>query len=78
MAQNLELKIKVNSHQSIIDLLKSCNADYKGVLIQKDIYFEWDKGLLKLRIQNDSFQLIKYIRDENAEDRFSNYELHVE
>lgn len=75
MAQNLELKVKVDSHIKIIELLKSVNAQSKGVLNQKDIYYKWNKGLLKLRVQNGSYQLIKYIRDENASDRFSNYDL---
>lgn len=75
MAQNLELKVKIDSHKKIIELLKSVNAQSKGVLNQKDIYYKWHKGLLKLRVQKGSYQLIKYIRDENASDRFSNYEL---
>lgn len=75
MAQNLELKVKVDSHIKIIELLKSVNAQSKGALNQKDIYYKCNKGLLKLRVQNGSYQLIKYIRDENASDRFSNYEL---
>ena len=75
MAQNLELKIKVDSHDKIIELLKNIKAEPKGIMSQKDIYYKWNKGLLKQRVQNGSYQLIKYIRDENAADRFSNYEL---
>ena len=75
MAKNLELKIKVESHNKIIELLKNVNAEHKGLLSQKDIYYNWNKGLLKLRVQDGNYQLIKYIRDENAADRFSNYEI---
>ena len=75
MAQNLELKIKVESHNKIIELLKNVNGEHKGLLSQKDIYYNWNKGLLKLRVQDGNYQLIKYIRDENAADRFSNYEI---
>jgi predicted adenylyl cyclase CyaB len=75
VAQNLELKIKVNSHSGIIELLNNINANYKGLLNQKDIYFDWDKGLLKLRVHDKSYQLIKYFRDEKKDNRFSSYEL---
>ncbi|MBL1213770.1 MAG: class IV adenylate cyclase [Ignavibacteriae bacterium] len=75
MAKNLELKIKINSFNKVTQLLNNCNAKYNGLLNQRDVYFEWEKGLLKLRIQNGKNQLIKYIREENSSDRFSNYEL---
>ena len=75
MARNLELKIKVDSHDKIEEQLKLINAEQKGILNQKDIYYKWDKGLLKLRVQNKSYQLIKYIRNENGAERFSNYEI---
>jgi predicted adenylyl cyclase CyaB len=75
MAQNLELKIKIKSFDKVIQLLKNCNANYNGLLNQKDVYFEWEKGLLKLRMQNGKNQLIKYFREESSSERFSNYEI---
>ena len=74
MPLNLELKIKVDSHKKIEDVLNSLGAENKGLLIQKDIYYKIKKGLLKLRVENDTFTLIKYLRDEKGK-RWSNYEL---
>lgn len=75
MAQNLELKVQVNSHESFKKILKAILAEYKGILIQKDTYYKYEKGLLKLRNVNGSFEFIKYIRDESAGTRWSNYEI---
>lgn len=74
MPHNLELKIKVDSHAKLINLLKKMEAEYKGILVQKDIYFKVKKGLLKLRVERGTFTLIKYLRDEKGK-RWSNYEL---
>ena len=74
MPHNLELKIKVESHAKLIKLLKGMNAKRMGVLNQRDIYYEVKKGLLKLRVENGSSTLIKYLRDEKGK-RWSNYEL---
>lgn len=74
MPHNLELKIKVDSHVKLINLLKKMEAEYKGILVQKDIYFKVKKGLLKLRVERGTFTLIKYFRDEKGK-RWSNYEL---
>ena len=74
MPVNLELKLKVDSHVKYIYLLKKANAENKGVLKQKDIYYRWKKGLLKLRIEGDSATLIKYVRAEKGK-RWSNFDL---
>ena len=74
MALNLELKIKVDSHKKYISVLKRIGAENKGILKQKDIYYKVKKGLLKLRVENETFTLIKYLRDEKGK-RWSNYEL---
>jgi len=75
MAQNLELKVKVNSHESFKKILKAISAEYKGVLLQKDIYYNYEKGLLKLRSVNGAFEFIKYLRNESADKRWSDYEI---
>jgi adenylate cyclase, class 2 len=76
MPSNLELKIKVKSYDSIKKTLKKINAEYVGVLNQKDIYYKCKTGLLKLRIENSSQTLIKYNRAENSkDDRYSEYYL---
>ncbi|MBI1938403.1 MAG: CYTH domain-containing protein [Ignavibacteriales bacterium] len=75
MAVNLELKIKTGSHQKYINTLENINASFEGILKQKDVYYKIPKGLLKLRIENnESYCLIKYLRDEKGK-RWSNYEL---
>ncbi|MDQ7817445.1 MAG: class IV adenylate cyclase [Melioribacteraceae bacterium] len=74
MAFNLELKIKVDSHPQIINKLKKINSKFLGILKQKDIYYKVSKGLLKLRVENKNYWLIKYFRDEKGK-RWSNYEI---
>lgn len=75
MAQNLELKIKIVSADEFIATLEKIGAVDEGILNQKDTYYKFDKGLLKLRSVNGRFELIKYLRDESGERRWSNYEL---
>lgn len=74
MAFNLELKIKIDSFKEFENILNKNKAEYKGVIKQKDIYYKFNNGLLKLRIENDTYTLIKYIRNEKNK-RWSNYEL---
>jgi adenylate cyclase, class 2 len=74
MAFNLELKVSVESHKKFIHILESVGAEDKGILKQKDIYYKVKSGLLKLRIENKTYTLIKYSRDEKGK-RWSNYEL---
>lgn len=74
MAFNLELKIKIESFRKFENILKKNRAEYKGILKQKDIYYKFKHGLLKLRIEKGTYTLIKYFRDEHNK-RWSNYEL---
>ncbi len=74
MGKNLELKIKINSDNGIKKKLKGL-CKFVGVLNQKDVYYKIDAGLLKLRIQNGEYFLIKYLRDETSQKRWSNYEI---
>lgn len=73
MAVNLELKIAIESISKLEKSLVEIGADLKGVLNQKDIYYKVDNGLLKLRLENGEASLIKYSRDEQKKDRWSNY-----
>lgn len=74
MALNLELKIKVNSHKSLLEKIKSIKAEHINTINQKDIYYKVRKGLLKLRIEKKRNTLIKYLRDEKGK-RWSNFQL---
>ncbi|MCB9209428.1 MAG: class IV adenylate cyclase [Ignavibacteriales bacterium] len=75
MATNLELKLKVNNFEAIIQIILKQNGKFEKVLKQKDTYFKYDKGLLKLREQNGDFELVKYNRNEKAGERWSDYNL---
>ncbi len=75
MPQNLEIKIKLNSHDEIISKLKNLNAEFITTLNQKDVYYNLENSLLKLRIQNHNTELISYNRAENGSTRWSNYEV---
>lgn len=75
MPINLELKVLCNSFNKIQKLLEEINADCIGELIQKDIYYQIENGLLKLRIENGEQSLIKYTRDEKGKDRWSDFQV---
>jgi len=72
---NLELKIKVTSHQSLIKILEQIGAENKEKLIQKDVYYSIPNGLLKLRIENGNESLIYCNRNENDKNRWSVFEV---
>ena len=74
MPLNLELKVKVNSHAKFIKSLKAAKAEYRGILKQKDVYFKVRKGIVKLRVEKNTYTMVKYFRDEKGS-RWSNYEL---
>lgn len=73
MARNLELKTRLNNFEEINEILKAKDITRKDLLMQKDTYYYWEKGLLKLRSVNGSFEFIKYNRDESGENRWSDY-----
>ncbi len=75
MPLNLELKVKVDSFDELKKLLNSIKAEFVKELNQKDIYYVTQKGLLKLRIENGEQSIIKYLRDEKSNDRFSDYDV---
>jgi predicted adenylyl cyclase CyaB len=75
MPKNLEIKVKLSSHKEVKSILKKKKIRFKGLLIQKDIYYKVDKGILKLRIENDKQTLIFYDRNEKSKKRWSDYHL---
>lgn len=76
MPLNLEIKVKVESHSKIIRKLKELNAEYCGVLKQKDVYFNIKYSLLKLRIENGNESVIFYNREESkSKTRWSDYSI---
>ncbi len=75
MPSNLEIKIPLNNFDDVLKRIKQNDCEFKAELNQKDVYYKINEKLLKLRIENGTCSLIKYLRDENAKDRFSNYEV---
>lgn len=63
---NIEIKAKSNNQDEIREILKSKNADFKGVDRQIDTYFKVNNGRLKLREGKIENHLIHYQR-ENKE-----------
>lgn len=74
MPKNLEIKIKVTSLKELKNKLKQKRIGLKKILIQKDVYYSVDSGLLKLRIENGEKSLIYYKRDEKSKKRWSDYQ----
>jgi len=75
MPVNLELKIELKNPAKVVAVLKRIKAEYKKALNQKDVYYKNKGGLLKLRVEDGTYCLIKYLRDEKGKDRWSDYEL---
>lgn len=75
MPKNLEIKVKLDSLKSIKSILKKNKIELSELLIQKDIYYKVNKGLLKLRIENENQTLIFYDRNEKSKKRWSDYHL---
>lgn len=75
MPLNLEIKVKVKNFDLILAALKKIKAKKSELLHQKDVYFSTSKGLLKLRKEGKSQQLIRYQRDEKGKNRWSNFEI---
>jgi adenylate cyclase class IV len=61
---NIEIKVKLNNRDQIREILKSRNADFKGVDHQIDTYFNVSSGKLKLREGNIENDLIYYQRED--------------
>lgn len=75
MPKNLEIKVILSSHKEVKEILHKNKIPFEELLSQKDIYYKSDKGLLKLRIENDKQTLIFYDRDEKSKKRWSDYHL---
>ena len=75
MPKNLEIKVQLKSHKEVKEILKKNQIKFSELLIQKDIYYKVEKGLLKLRVENDKQTLIFYDRDEKSKKRWSDYHL---
>lgn len=75
MPRNLEIKVELKSHKEIKNILKKNKIQLSETLIQKDVYYKIDSGILKLRIENGTQTLIYYNRNEKSIKRWSDYHL---
>ena len=75
MPRNLELKIKIDDLEKTFSQAINLGAKEYALLIQKDVYYKTDKGLLKLRIMPSHSEFIFYNRNEGEGNRWSDYYL---
>lgn len=76
MPQNLELKSCIPSIQTACRRARKLHAKYKGMLIQRDQYYDIPQGRLKLRTENARrSELIYYLRPNRRANRYSNYSI---
>ncbi len=73
--KNIEIKAKSNNQDFIREILKSRNADFKGVDHQIDTYFKVNNGRLKLREGKIENQLIHYLRENKKGPKQSDFTL---
>ncbi len=69
---NIEIKARCNNPDEIREILKSENAEYKGLDHQIDTYFKVSHGRLKLREGNIENNLIYYERENEKGPKQSN------
>lgn len=73
---NIELKLKVNDFKKIFSNLKNINAKFEGLLSQIDTYYNCKGKRLKIReINNKSYQLIDYLRQDRTDSKISDYKI---
>ena len=75
MALNVEIKAKAADPEFIRDFLKKNNADFKGIDLQTDTYFNVPNGRLKLREGNIENNLIYYERHNTPGAKESSFQL---
>lgn len=75
MPKNLEIKVKLKSHKEVKEILGENKIQVSELLNQKDIYYKVEKGILKLRVENELQTLIFYDRNEKSKKRWSDYYL---
>lgn len=73
---NIEIKVRYRKTSRTDKILKKIGARFEKTEIQKDTYFNVDRGRLKIRERDpDTPQLIQYFREEEKGPRPSYYEI---
>ena len=75
MPRNLEVKLQIDNLSRLKEISLKLGAQKHALLKQKDIYYNTDKGLLKLRIMPEFSEFIFYNRNESDGERWSDYNL---
>jgi len=73
---NVEIKARCENHAEIRKILKSKNADFKGIDHQIDTYFNVKNGRLKLREGSIENNLIQYHRPNISGPKQSEFALY--
>ncbi len=77
MPKNLELKARIVSIADAVRRAHRIQARFKGILRQRDIYYQVSHGRLKLRVINGhSAELIFYNRPNKKGSKYSDYIVH--
>jgi len=71
--KNIEIKCRCADLEAVCRKAESLGAEDKGVLRQRDTFFQAAKARLKLRELGDRAELISYNRPDSAEARASDY-----
>lgn len=76
MPQNVEVKLRASPLDEIESLALRAGASPQGVLLQRDTFFQCDRGRLKLReIEGAPAELIAYSRSDESAVRTSDYSI---
>ncbi len=74
--KNLELKSKCSDLNAAVRVCWEIGAQYGGILMQTDTYYNVHEGRMKLRNVNDEkYELIYYFRVDKGTEKESNYEI---
>lgn len=74
--RNIELKARDGDPARSLGICEALGATDRGMLVQRDTYFEVPQGRLKLREEEGAPpQLISYARLDQAQERLSHYRL---
>lgn len=73
MSRNFELKVRLDSFDTIKDALFSMGVRLSDTLLQVDKYYLVGEKRLKMRNVNGQFHLIYYKRPNNQESKLSTY-----
>lgn len=74
--KNIELKSKCSDLNAAVRVCWEIGAQYGGILMQTDTYYNVPEGRMKLRnVNNEKFELIYYFRVDKGAEKESNYEI---